>query len=134
MKTPLGFTLRRHLYGGPTADLPANNCFDGIDYPRFQPQKGDAKSARKMLDTCAVNVVFVCIAIRVLCVLICTILTNDEVFSCKVLQNWIFYEAQQIQKLEPKFCTLLSYFIFITSKGVSQPAMLPSGNKGCDVL
>ena len=52
MKTPLGFTLRRHLYGGPTADLPANNCFDGIDYPRFQPQKGDAKSARKMLDTC----------------------------------------------------------------------------------
>ena len=93
MKTPLGFTLRRHLYGGPTADLPANNCFDGIDYPRFQPQKGDAESARKMLDTCAVNVVFVCIAIRVLCVLICTILTNDEVFSCKVLQNWIFYEA-----------------------------------------
>lgn len=75
MKTLLGFTLRRQLCGGPTADLPANIRFDGLDHTKVSTTQGDAISARKMPDTSAINAVFVCIATRMLCILICTMPT-----------------------------------------------------------
>lgn len=45
MKTLLGFTLRRQLCGGPTADLPANIRFDGLDHTKVSTTQGDAISA-----------------------------------------------------------------------------------------
>ena len=47
---------------------------------RFQPRKGDERSAGKMSDAFAVNMVFVCIVIRVLCVLIYSLLTYNLKF------------------------------------------------------
>ena len=54
----------------------------------FQSHKGDARTARKIPDTCAVNETFVCIVIRVLCVLVCITLIYDlKLQSCKLKKH-----------------------------------------------
>ena len=75
----------------------------------FQPHKIDARSARKMADTCAVNVVFICTAITVLCILICTILTYDFFFFLeRFCKNGYFLKHSRFRNQNQHF-RFLSY-------------------------
>lgn len=84
--------------------------------PRFQPHKGIARSARK-LDASAVNVVFVCIMIMVLCALICTILTYNLIsFPERFCKNVYFMKHIKFRNQNQRLVHFYHILIFITKK------------------
>ena len=53
MKTPLGLTLQHQICEGPTADLPAKICFDGVDHTKVSTTQGNCKICQKTRCICS---------------------------------------------------------------------------------